>query len=371
MKILEKGFLLRKALNPKAEMPFLEHLEELRWRVLWSLLAVVVGSVAGLAMVYYWDVLALLIRPGEELFGDQWRLIYLAPTDAFFIFLKVSLTIGVVLASPIVIYQLWSFLSPALEKHEKRAIVPALYMGLVLFAAGVAMAYFIALPISLRFLVGFLTEFMEASWTATGYMGFVVKLLLAFGVVFELPVVVLILSALGLVTPTFLKRKRRHAIVIITILASLLSPGDVVMVTILMMVPLILLYEISILISAVMWRRRESHRASIEASSPPGGAVAERDSRAPGAGPASPGDPGERRTDETVSASPYTHGDPAVRVSAEGTPSAPKEGKPSGTEASKRDPQGLPGDSPLTEVPRQQRGQPPAQGGLTEGEEDG
>lgn len=267
-------------------MPFLDHLEELRWRLLWSLLAVVVGFGAGLAVVHYLNVTAFLLSPVHELFGEDRRLIYLAPTDAFFVFLKVSLTLGVVLASPIVVYHVWSFLSPALEKHEKRAIVPALYLGLVLFAAGVAMAYFVALPITLRFLMGFMSELMEPSWTGPAYIGFVVNLLLAFGVVFQLPVVIMILSALGLVTPAFLREKRRYAIVAITVLACALSPGDVISVSLLMMVPLALLYEFSIVLSTIMWRRRkERTEGAPEASPPPEDAVAAGD--------------------------PYTHGDPA------------------------------------------------------------
>ena len=273
-------------INPKAEMPFLEHLEELRWRILWSLLAVVVGFGVGLAVVHYLDVERFLLSPIKAQFGEDLRLIYLAPTDAFFVFLKVSLAMGLVLASPIVVYHVWSFLSPALEKHEKRAIVPALYLGVVLFAAGVALAYFVALPISLGVLSGFMTELMEPSWTGPAYIGFVVMLLLGFGIIFELPVVVMILSALGLVTPTFLREKRRWALVIITVVACALSPGDVLSVSVLMMAPLALLYEFSILISTVMWRRRKERTEGVsEAEPPPEDAVAEGD--------------------------PYTHGDPA------------------------------------------------------------
>lgn len=306
------GLLSRRSGNPKAEMPFLEHLEELRWRILWSILAVVIGALAGFLAVHYLNVIDLLLEPGRELFsreefgGEEWRPINLAPTDPFFIFLKVSLSIGVILAFPVIAYQVWSFLSPALEKHEKRAIVPALYLGLVLFTAGVAMSYFIALPISLRFLTGILSESMTPGWTATAYMGFVVKLLLAFGIVFELPVVVLILSALGLITPEFLRSKRRHAIVVNLIVAAALSPGDVLVVTALMMVPLILLYELSIGLSVIMWRGRRSREAATTHEVPPE-PVAPPDGTVPD---------GLASSAEEVpdSASPYTHGDPAQRA---------------------------------------------------------
>ena len=153
-----------------------------------------------------------------------------------------------------------------------RAFPLDVYFGLVLFASGVSMAYYIALPVTLRFLVLFGNEWFEPMLTAGPYFAFVTKLLLAFGVVFELPVVVMILSAMGLVTPTFLRRKRRHALVGITVLASILSPGDVITVTVMMMVPLTLLYEVSILLSAVIYRRRQKREAEFD-ESPPQGAV--------------------------------------------------------------------------------------------------
>jgi sec-independent protein translocase protein TatC len=243
------------AKTPSGEMPFLDHLEELRWRILWSLLAVTVCAVVGFFLVTRLDVLGILVAPIEPLLGGT-RLKYLSPTEPFFITLKLAILVGLVLASPIVIYQVWAFLSPALLPSEKRVIVPALYMGLVLFAAGVAMAYTIVLPVTLRFTMGFQTESLEQSITIGPYLAVVTRLLLAFGIVFELPVVVLILSALGLVTPQFLASKRRHAIVVITVLASVLTPGDVITVTVMMMVPLMFLYELSIVLSRLVSRKR-------------------------------------------------------------------------------------------------------------------
>ncbi len=291
MSRLRDGLLARGA-NPKAEMPFLDHLEELRWRILWSLLAVIVGTVIGLVVVRYFEVVELLVAPARAIFGDEYRLIYLAPTGGFFLYLQVSLTVGFLLAFPTIAYHAWGFFSPALEKHEKRAIIPSLYMGLVLFLIGVALAYFFALPITLRFLVGFETQSLLASYTATGYIGFVVKLLLAFGIVFELPVVVLVLSVLGVVTPRFLRTKRRHALVAMLVLASLISPGDAINVTIILAVPLIALYEFSILLSVMVWRKREKRDREADPT-PPEDSVATDD---------------EAVKDE---ATPYDHGDPA------------------------------------------------------------
>ena len=302
MRRLRDG-LLAKSGNPKAEMPFLDHLEELRWRILWSLLALIVGVVAGLILVLYFNVVELLRRPATEIFGESFQLIILSPEGNFIILLQLALLVGLVLASPVLIYQVWCFFSPALEKREKRAIVPALIMGLVLFLAGVALAYFIVLPLALRFFVGILSDILVPSWTATYYLGFVVKMLLAFGIVFELPVVVLVLSVLGVITPQFLRTKRRHAFVAILILASFISPGDMINVTILMTVPLIALYEFGIFLSVLVWRKREEREREAD-SSPPEDSVA--------------ADGSTVRADAT----PYDHGDPAR----EETPPEPDDG---------------------------------------------
>ncbi len=239
------------------EMPFLDHLEELRWRLLWSLLALIVTTVIGYFLVTRFDVLLLLIDPIEPFLGGS-KLKYLSPTTPFFITLKLAFIVGLLLSSPVVIYQVWAFFSPALLPSEKRVIIPALYLGLVLFAAGVAMAYYVVLPITLAFTMSFQTEALEQAITIDEYISVVTRLLLAFGVVFEMPVVITILSALGLVTPQFLVEKRRYAIAAITIASAVLTPGDVITITLLMMVPLVILYEFSIVLSRLMFRRRST-----------------------------------------------------------------------------------------------------------------
>jgi sec-independent protein translocase protein TatC len=236
------------------EMPFLDHLEELRWRVLWSLVALVVTSGIGFFVVTRFNVLGLLIRPVCP-WVDDCRLKFLSPMDPFFITLKLAILVGVVLALPIIVYQVWAFLSPALLPSEKRVIVPSLYFGLVLFAGGVLMAYFVVLPLALGFSMGFQTDALEQSIVAGEYLGMATRLLLAFGLVFELPVVILVLSILGLVTPEFLAAQRRYAVAIITIVSCLITPGDVGS-SIFMMIPLFILYEVSIGLSRLVVRRR-------------------------------------------------------------------------------------------------------------------
>src|SRR5437879_3528795 len=192
-------------------MPFLDHLEELRWRILWSLLAIVLATVAGWLLVEHADIIGLLIRPIKPLLPDG-KLKFTHPTEPFFITLKFAFVLGLVLSSPVVIYQAWAFLAPALYPREKRLIVPALSAGVVLFLAGATVAYLWVLPRALRVLFGFQQNVFDPIITAEGYFGFAAQIMIGFGVVTELPLVIVILAALGLVTPQLLARNRRYAI---------------------------------------------------------------------------------------------------------------------------------------------------------------
>lgn len=247
--------LRRTPAGANGEMPFFDHLEELRWRIVWSLAALVGGTALGFWIAVRFDLLALLKQPLNP-YVAQTQLLALSVTDPFFITFKLALTLGFIMAAPIIIYQIWSFLSPALSKRERRTILPALYLGGILFWLGVAMAYVYALPMTLKFLAGFQTESMAMTLTAGLYFSFVIKLLVAFGVIFELPVVIMILAALGLVTSRFLREKRRFAVAIMGITSALITPGDAITATIFMMGPLLLLYELSILLTRVIERSR-------------------------------------------------------------------------------------------------------------------
>ena len=120
--------------NPRGEMPFLDHLEELRWRILWALLTLILGSIISFALVYYFNVLELLVEPIRDAYENpDLKLIFLSPADPFFVTLRLAIYGGIILSFPILVYQVWAFLSPALEREEKRAIVPAMYLGLLLF----------------------------------------------------------------------------------------------------------------------------------------------------------------------------------------------------------------------------------------------
>lgn len=236
------------------EMPFLDHLEELRWRLIWVGSSVLILSVAGFFLVTELDIIGLLKRPIEPLVPDG-QLLFTSPTEPMTVTLKLSFVVGIVLGVPIIVYHVWGFLSPALMQRERDVAIPAVIGGFFLFLIGVAMAYFLVLPLGLRFLLGFQTQALNPIITIGEYLKFATRLILAFGIIFELPLVSLLLAMLGLITADTLRRFRRHAIVGVAALSAILTPADVGTM-LMMMVPLVLLYEVSILLVAVMDRRR-------------------------------------------------------------------------------------------------------------------
>src|SRR5213082_3436512 len=258
-------------------MPFLDHLEELRWRILYSLLAVVVGTLVGWVIVEHVDVIGLLIEPIKPLIpGGKLRVT--SPTDPFFITLKFAFVVGLVLASPVVGYQAWAFLTPALYERERRLIIPALSAGALLFLAGASAAYLWVLPRALAVLLSFQHDVFDPLITADKYFAFAAQLIIAFGVVTELPLVVVILAILGLVTPQFLARNRRYAIAISAVASALLAPPDAVSM-LLMMGPLWLLYEVSIWCAWVVEKRRRRRQRAEGAGGGGGGGGGGRSER--------------------------------------------------------------------------------------------
>lgn len=238
-----------------AEMPFLDHLEELRWRILWSLLALVVGVVLGFFLVQQFDILGLIKRPIAPYLPDG-QLFITRPTDAFFLTLKLALIVGVILASPVIFSQAWAFLAPALYEHERRFIVPTLIAGVGLFVVGVVMAYLWVLPAALKVLLMFQREDLQPIITANEYITFAVQLMMAFGLVFEVPLVMILLAALGVVRPETFARQRPIALVVAAIVAAFVTPPDVVSM-LMMLAPLWLLYEAGIVIGKMVARRPE------------------------------------------------------------------------------------------------------------------
>ena len=243
------------------EMPFLDHLEELRWRIVWSLGALVVALVLAFVLLQQLDIVSYLARPLAPHLGGR-KLMFTNPADPFKILLNAAFALGLLLASPVILYQAWAFLSPALYSHEKKLVIPVLIAGVGLFIGGVAFAFYVVLPMTLGFLLGFQTSALEPMITASGYFGFAISMMLMFGLVCELPIVILALAALGVVTPEFLRKYRRHAGVLCIAAAAFITPGGDPTSLFALSLPLYLLFEISVILTTLLYRRRARREAA-------------------------------------------------------------------------------------------------------------
>lgn len=271
-------------------MPFLDHLEELRWRILKTLAAVIVGAIVCFALSD--PIVKILTRPYEEAVLSlenqrssnavqaierlvrRWldlpnaepemaattvlpasrRLQALKPMTYFFISLQIAFIGGLILALPAVFYQAWRFVAPGLLSREKRLMVPIISLSVVCFSIGALIAYWIVLPLGLRFFLALEPPDMTSQWAADEYIGFVLRLIMGFGIVFEMPVITLFLARVGVLTAERMRRIRRYAIVGIFILGAIFTPPDPVS-QLLMALPLLLLYEISIWICKISQRK--------------------------------------------------------------------------------------------------------------------
>ena len=246
-------------------MPFLDHLEELRWRIIWSLLGLVVGVAIAFVIVVKLDFLNVLQHPIAPLLRGH-KLVYTHPSDAFSVVMSASMWLGIAFAFPVIGYNVWAFVAPALYSHEKKVVLPILIGAVILFLSGAAMAYFVVIPLTLNFLLTFQTASLDPMITVQEYFGFVISLVVSFGLAFELPIAVVLLTLLGIVTPAFLQKFRRHAAVVCVVVGAFLSPGDAVTSTVAMAVPLYILYELSVFLSYFVKRKRDKRIAAREAA---------------------------------------------------------------------------------------------------------
>jgi sec-independent protein translocase protein TatC len=252
------------------EMPFLDHLEELRWRIVWSLGAIVVGLFLGFFLVLKVNLIRVLQAPIipylPERAGEAGKLVVTNPVHTFSVTLQFAIIIGLILASPVIIYQLWAFLSPALHRHEKKVVIPVIVGAVGLFVLGVSMAWFFVLPMILKFLMTFQADTFDTMITASEYFSMVTTLALTFGGAFELPILVLALAALGLVTPVMLAKFRPYAFVLAFLASAVITPGDIFLASLAMAVPLYFLYEVSIILAKIVFRKRQARNASYDDS---------------------------------------------------------------------------------------------------------
>ena len=244
------------------KIPLTAHLEELRNRLIKSFIAVVVGF--GLCYGFKEKLFQILTQPLISVMREGETLIYTGLPEAFFTFLKVSFLGGLMIASPVIIYQFWMFVAPGLYDREKRLLLPIVFLSTIFFVGGALFGYFIVFPYGFEFFLGFATETIRPMPSMKEYLSFSAKLLLAFGVVFELPLVITFLARLGIVSVPFLKKNRKYAILVFFIGAAILTPPDVVT-QIMMALPLMLLYEISIIGARIFGRKKEAPEEEDEA----------------------------------------------------------------------------------------------------------
>lgn len=226
------------------KIPFTSHLEELRDRLIKAFIAVAVGFVVSYA--FKEKLFQLLMHPLVSVMKKGDTLIFTGLPEAFFTYLKVSFLAGILLATPVILYQFWMFVAPGLYDKERRLMLPIVFLSSFFFVGGALFGYFIVFPFGFQFFLGFATETIKPLPSMREYLSFSSKLLIAFGLVFELPLVVTFLAKLGIVSVDFLKKNRKYALLLFFVAAAILTPPDVIT-QIMMALPLMVLYEISII----------------------------------------------------------------------------------------------------------------------------
>jgi len=238
------------------KMSLTDHLSELRTRLIRAVTAVGIGF---FVCYYFKDrIFAIVTKPLTQVLPENKYLIYTGLTEAFFVYMKLALFASLILTSPFVLYQIWKFISPGLLAREKKYVVPFVTSSSLLFAGGILFGYFIVLPPAFEFFVSFNNQYLQAMISFRDYLSLFVMFLLGFGISFELPVFMFFLAKLGIVNTKMLSQKRRYAILLIFIIAAVLTPSPDALSQLLMAVPLIFLYEISILIVKVVEKRKIS-----------------------------------------------------------------------------------------------------------------
>jgi len=254
-------------MDDDSKLPFTVHLEELRKRLITSFIAVGIGFILSYGFKEY--LFKILVHPLVKVMKPGDSLIFTGLPEAFFTYLKVAFLAGLMVAAPVIIYQFWMFVAPGLYDREKRLMLPIVFLSSIFFIGGALFGYFIVFPWGFKFFLGFATETIRPMPSMKEYLGFSAKLLLAFGLVFELPLVITFLARLGIVSVDFLKKNRKYALLLFFVGAALLTPPDVVT-QIMMALPLMVLYEISIIGARVFGKKAPGAATNSKDSVPSG-----------------------------------------------------------------------------------------------------
>ncbi|RLB92725.1 MAG: twin-arginine translocase subunit TatC, partial [Deltaproteobacteria bacterium] len=246
------------------KIPFTSHLEELRERIIKSFIAVAIGFV--ICYGFKEKLFEIMTQPLVSVMAPGDKLIFTGLPEAFFTYLKVAFLAGLMLAGPVIIYQFWMFVAPGLYKKERRVMIPIVLLSTVFFIGGALFGYFIVFPYGFKFFLSFASDTIKALPSMKEYLSFASKLLLAFGLVFELPIVITFLARLGLVTVPFLRENRKYAVLLFFVGSAMITPPDVVT-QIMMAFPLMLLYEISI-VGAILFGQKETEADAEDEQAP-------------------------------------------------------------------------------------------------------
>lgn len=239
--------------NEEGEMTFLEHLEELRWRIIKSAIGVIIGAIiAGIFINWIMDHLLLLPATRTT---PPLKLQNIKPFGQFTLYMEVIIFGGMILSLPNLIYQFWKFIEPALKPGESRYIRSIVIFSSVCFLTGITFAYFVLLPTALEFFATFGSSIIDNIIAVDEYFSFIISTMLAAGLVFELPMISFFLSKIGILKPQFMRKYRKHAIVLILLIAGILTPSPDITSQLLLGVPLFILYEISIFICKYSQRK--------------------------------------------------------------------------------------------------------------------
>ena len=236
----------------QSEMSFLDHLEELRWRLIKSALAVAVFAVP--CGVYWQKILDLVMIYPLRHTSPTPKLIYTNPSESVILSVKIAVAGGIIAASPVIFFQLWRFISPGLYRNEKRVILPAAIFSTLFFLGGISFSYY-TFPFLLKFLTAYAGNHLDPMFKVGEYFGFLLKISISFGAVFELPVISFVLARMGILTARFMLKQFRYALVIIFIVAAILTPPDVIS-QMMLAGPLLVLYGISVIVAAVAARSK-------------------------------------------------------------------------------------------------------------------
>ena len=236
------------------KMSLTDHLMELRKRLVRCVIILFIGFGA---CYYYKDfIFDIVTRPLVQVLPKNSYLIYTGLTEAFFVYMKLAFFASLIITCPFIIYQIWKFISPALHSTEKKYVLPFVLFSTLLFISGVLFGYFIALPPAFEFFVSFNNRYLQSMISFSDYISLFVTFLLGFGLSFELPVFMFFLAKLGIVNSQMLSKQRKYAILVIFIVAAILTPSPDALSQILMAIPLMFLYEVSIFITKFAGKKK-------------------------------------------------------------------------------------------------------------------